>query len=90
MDYFGNYCILHVENRPPAPVFPVHTRLVIFNHTVNIHVGVLKASEDLFKEAEEWGYELYPSLSSFVGDAVRRRIEEIRTSYPGLKKRLNK
>lgn len=55
---------------------------------VNVHIGVLKILEDLCKEAEEYGYELYPSLSSFVGDAVRRRIEEIRRSYPGLKKRL--
>jgi len=54
---------------------------------VNVHVGVLKAVEDLFEDANKWGYELYPSFSSFVGDAIRRRIEEIRNSYPRLQKK---
>ena len=54
---------------------------------VNVHVGMLKAVEDLFQDVEECGYELYPSLSSFVGDAIRRRVEEIRNSYPRLKKK---
>ena len=49
---------------------------------ISIPVGLRNEIEKLFKDLEKKGIDLgYRTVSEFVKEAIRRRIEEIKTIY---------
>ena len=49
--------------------------------SVSIPKGLLEEAEELICELKKQGFHPYMNVTDFVKDAIRRRIEELRTIY---------